>query len=139
MSDTILLKQSWFFFFLMRLTNLSCIDSVGWSKTFLLLLLRALFSVSPSAFTFLLPIKWLKNLGFLVLKDCWFRFLKLRPRFFYFKVFQWVVFGPTVSFNNAGTLVVLTLLVCFFDKWRGLQACLSFNIDCFFNYFHSIF
>lgn len=117
-------------FLQMRLTDLSCVDSEGQNKAFLLLFLIALVFFS-------LFIGFLGGLS-LLLRSWWYKLFELKPRLFSLEVFHRVEFRLRISLIGAGLVVAQKSLVYFFDKQGKLQTCLGFGINRFFDYIYPI-
>lgn len=116
---------------LMKLTDLSCIDSSGLSKTFLLLLLQALFlvPVPPLAFFFLFPLRLLGSLDFLFglkiiyLVGC--RGFKLG----FFALFLLMFFNRPFLYQLVALIALLVKVMARKDLYLGLSlgSCSFFN------------
>lgn len=120
----------------MKFIGLSFIDFDSRSRAFLLLLLRAFFLVFPIVFLlFFSPILF-KSVK--LLKNRCFELLTFKLKLFSSAAFHWLVLRSIVSVSGDEAVFLLILLVYFFDKQNGLQACLGLIVNWFFEYFHSI-
>lgn len=114
-----------YFFSLIWLICFFYVNSSSQNGAFLLLLIvLVFFFLCSSLFG-----------GLRLLRSWRFGFLGFEPKLLSPEVFHWIALRLDVSLIGAWLVATQALLVYFFDKQIKLQACLSFGINRFFDYF----